>query len=274
VPTVRLFPSYGINEHFSIQQRFPLATFEDAQVIEMVGKLAAVLPQYGVAGSPMDFFTDVADLGVVFMPRSFHYEGDTFDERFVFAGPCLRDRSAFQGGWERQGDRPLVFVSLGTAATGWPEFFPMAVEALGGTDRDVVMATGDHVAVENLGALPANVRAVRHVPQLEVLRQASVFVTHGGMNSVMESLYHGVPMVVVPQMNEQRANALRVAELGLGVHLDREGVDAQTLAETVSTVAEDTSVRANVTAMREEIRRVDGPTVAADAVEAHLSRQG
>lgn len=199
IAQVRLYPSYGANEIFSIQQRFPLASFEDEKVVEMLGRLAMVLPEHRIDGGPMEFFTNIPELGVIFMPRNSHYDGETFDERFVFAGPCLRDRSAFQGAWTlpRTGRR-TVLVSLGTAATGWPDFFQMAVQALGDSEWDVVLATGDHLAPATLGALPANVTARRQVPQLEVLERADLFVTHGGMNSVMESPYFGVPMVVIP----------------------------------------------------------------------------
>lgn len=272
VRQVRLFPSYAINESFSIQERFPLATFEDEKVIEMVGKLASLLPQYGLDPDPMAFFKDIPDLGIVFMPRSFHYEGETFDERFVFAGPCLRDRSGFQGTWTpRTPGRPVLLVSLGTAATGWPEFFPMAVEALVGSPYEVVLATGDHTTPEELGDLPAHVSARRHVPQLDVLRKATVFVTHGGMNSVMESLYYGVPMVVIPQMNEQTANGLRVDELGLGVHLERDNVTAEVLREVIDRVASDTEMATRVRGLAEEMRAVDGPVVAADAIETYMA---
>ncbi len=272
IEQARLFPSYGINESFSIQARFSLASFEDELVVEMVGRLAALLPDYGLDPDPMAFFQDIPELGIIFMPRAFHYDGETFDERFVFAGPCLRDRSGFQGSWEpRTSERPTLLVSLGTAATGWAEFFPMAVEALADSPYEVVLATGDHITPEELGELPAHITAQRHVPQLDVLEKATVFVTHGGMNSVMESLHHGVPMVVIPQMNEQTANGLRVEELGLGVHLGRDDVKAEVLRDAVDRVAADTDIAARVRALSEEMRAVDGPVVAADAIESHLA---
>ncbi|MFC7472599.1 nucleotide disphospho-sugar-binding domain-containing protein [Actinomadura keratinilytica] len=87
----------------------------------------------------------------------------------------------------------------------------------------------------------------------------------------MESLYHGVPMVAVPQMNEQRANALRVEELGLGRHLPREEVTAESLRASVDAVAADEAVAARVRTMQETLRSVDGATVAADAVEGRLA---
>ncbi|MFF3617324.1 macrolide family glycosyltransferase [Streptomyces sp. NPDC002580] len=272
IPVVRLFPSYAWNEHFNIQERFPLAEFTDPQVMDMIGKLAALLPEFGLPADPMAFFQGIEKRGIVFMPRTFHYDGDTFDERFVFAGPCLGDRS-FQGTWRPASpDRPAVLISLGTAATGWPEFFSLAVEAFRDlTDREVVIAVGDHLDPAELGELPPHFTVRRHVPQLDVLRHAGLFVTHGGMNSTMEALYHGVPMVVIPQMNEQRANGLRVEELGLGRHLAKEDTTAQSLRAAVDQIANDAATTERVRAFGASMRAVDGPAVAADAVESFLA---
>lgn len=271
IPGIRLFPSYGVNEHFSIQQRFPLATFEDAKVMEMIERLTALLPQYKMSGTAMDFVQNIEKLGIIFMPREFHYDGDTFDERFVFAGPCIGDRATFQGSWSPRSDRPVLLISLGTAATGWPEFFRTAVQAFGDSGWDVVMAVGDHLDSGALTDVPDNIEVRRHVPQLDVLHHAALFVTHGGMNSTIESLYFGVPMVVIPQMNEQKANGMRVEELGLGRHLDRADTTVESLRAAVDAVAGDAAVAGRLAAMRDRIRAVDGPKVAADAVENHLA---
>jgi MGT family glycosyltransferase len=77
-----------------------------------------------------------------------------------------------------------------------------------------VLATGSATSAEQLGPLPANVLVRRTVPQLDVLAHAAVFVTHGGMNSVLEGLAGAVPLVVVPQQVEQLIIGAEVAERG------------------------------------------------------------
>lgn len=276
IPVMRLFPSYGMNEHFNIQAKFPMAEFSDPQVMEMITKLDEKLPELGFPGkTAMEFFMELPKRGIIFLPRDFHYDGDTFDERFVFAGPCLGDRSGFQGSWQPASqDRPVLLVSLGTAATGWPEFFKTCVEAFSGSRWDVVMAVGDSLDPAELGPLPGNFEVRRSVPQLDVLRHADLFVTHGGMNSVMESLYNGVPMVVSPQMSEQRANALRVEELGFGRMLTRDDFSLEALRTAVDEVSADPTVADRTRAMGEQMRKVDGPAVAADAIESYLAESG
>ncbi|MEU8893776.1 macrolide family glycosyltransferase [Streptomyces sp. NPDC048442] len=274
LPAVRLFPSYGANEAFAIHEKFPMAEMSDPQVRDMLTELEAHLPSTGLPGTTaMEFLTKIEDLGIVFLPREFHYDGDSFDERFVFAGPCLGDRSAFQGSWQPSGDgdRPVLLISLGTAATGRPEFFPMAVEAFKDSEWEVVMAVGDHVDPAELGELPSHFHVSRRVPQLDVLGHASLFITHGGMNSTMESLHNGVPMVVVPQMNEQRANGLRVEELGLGRLLPAADTTVESLRKYAAEVHADQSVKDRVTALQSRMHEVEGPAVAADAIEGFLA---
>ncbi|NBM17013.1 macrolide family glycosyltransferase [Streptomyces sp. GC420] len=274
IPLVRLYPVLAANEHFSLRKRFPVAGMNDPRIIESAKKLAGLLPGFGLPPDPMGFLEHIEQLTIVFVPRDFQYAGETFDERFVFAGPCIAERP-YQGTWQpASADRPVLLISLGTAATGWPEFFSTAVEAFRDSEWDVLMTVGDNADPAAFGPLPANIDIRRYAPQLDVLRHARLFITHGGMNSTMESLYHGVPMVVVPQSNEQRANALRVEELGLGRHLAKEDVTAQSLRETAARVAADASVADRVRAMREGMRSVDGPAVAADAVEAYLAGTG
>ncbi|MEV5986237.1 macrolide family glycosyltransferase [Streptomyces sp. NPDC052051] len=274
IPLIRTYPVFGANEHFSIREKFPVAELNDPRIIEAVRKLAGVLPQFGLPADPMGFLSHIEKRALVFLPREFQYAGETFDERFVFTGPCIAARP-YQGTWRpASADRPVLLISLGTSARGWPEFFRMAIEAFGDSEWDVLITVGDHTDPADLGPLPANVDVRRYAPQLDVLGHARLFITHGGMNSAMESLYNGVPMVVVPQSNDQRATALRVAELGLGHHLAKEDVTVRSLREAAARTTGDASMTDRVRALRERMRSVDGPVVAADAVETYLAELG
>ena len=69
---------------------------------------------------------------------------------------------------------------------------------------------------ETLGNIPSNIWTYSYVPQLEVLQHTDLFITHGGMNSVNEAMYYGVPMLVMPVINDQPLNAAQVEKLKLG----------------------------------------------------------
>ena len=206
---------------------------------------------------------------MVALTRSFQLRGERVADHYTFVGPSIAPRE-LHGTWAPAGERPVVLVSLGSAYTNRPDFYRLAIEAFGDLDWQVVLSIGRHFSVEELGELPANVEAHQWVPQLEILAHASAFVTHAGMGSTMEGLYHGVPLIAVPQAAEQPFNAARIAELGLGVHLPKDEVTAAGLRAALLSVSSDAGIAERLAAMREEIAAAGGPPVAADIVESYL----
>lgn len=135
-------------------------------------------------------------------------------EGVVLAGPALPLRSRGEPAIDLEfvGQRPLIYASFGTQAFHQPRWFANLFEAVRHRDVALLASTGDL----RWDALPENVRTVPFAPQLDVLRRASVFVTHGGANSVMESLALGVPLLVSPICNDQHHNAILVERAGVG----------------------------------------------------------
>ncbi|WP_427018577.1 macrolide family glycosyltransferase [Pseudarthrobacter sp. P1] len=275
VPDIALLPTYASNEHFSMRELMPerlpaaaLRAWKEAR--EQVSGFAA---EQGLEN--IGFMDGVpASLNISFIPRAFQPAGDTFDGRFHFVGPCLGKRVS-TGSWQAPAAGPLLFISLGTTPLNdRPDFFRMCLQAFGNSRWQVAIATGEQIQAAELGAIPANVDVRPFFPQLEVLRHASVFLSHTGMNSTMESLYFGVPLVAVPQQPEQAANARRVEELGLGRRLDPATLSAALLRSTVEEVDADQRIRGNVHAMSASVRAAGGPEAAADAIEGFLRAQG
>jgi MGT family glycosyltransferase len=93
------------------------------------------------------------------------------------------------------------------------------------------------------------------------------------MNSTMESIAYGVPMVVIPQMPEQAVTARRVQELGLGVALEADEISPKMLRDAVIRVAEDPAFRERVREMQRLAREAGGYRRAAEAI-IQFSRVG
>ncbi len=147
-------------------------------------------------------------------------------------------------------------------------FYRACFEAFGREDVEVIMSIGTNVSEASLGQAPANFVVRPHVPQMEVLGRASAFVTHGGMNSVSESLFQGVPVVVIPQMGEQEVVGRRVEEIGAGIHLAKQDVSAEKLRESVARLLTDGRFREQAAVVRESFRTAGGVARAADAIVA------
>ncbi|GLY36334.1 glycosyl transferase [Amycolatopsis sp. NBRC 101858] len=268
VPAVVTWPHLVSNDHWKLAQYLPVNPLSPTLLLAMARTLR-LAARYGVPGTSLtDGGGSAAQL--VFLPRAFQFAGDTFDERYHFVGPALGER-AFQGGWTPPADgRDVVYISFGTAYNDRAGFYRTCVEAFAGADLHVVLAHGKQVDPASLGPVPDNVELHDQVPQLDVLRHAKVFVTHAGMGSTMEALSFGVPLVAVPQMGEQRANADRIAELGLGRRLAPEDVTPAKIKEAVTSALGDTGVTASLARMRREIEEAGGAEAAADVVEAVL----
>ena len=210
----------------------------------------------------------VEELTLVFMPREFQQGADAFDERFVFVGPSLRangpERWFFPG---QSADSPTrIYVSLGTLRNNQPEFYGICLRAFDSSEWQVVMSVGHQIDIRALGPTPASFVVMPSAPQLELLPNVDAFVTHGGLNSTMESLYFGVPLVVIPSIREQRLTARRVQEMGLGLVLDHGGLTPESLREAVRTVARDPEIRSRVKGMQKLVRSTGGSRQATEAI--------
>ncbi|MGV0836625.1 macrolide family glycosyltransferase [Mycolicibacterium thermoresistibile] len=274
VPVVAGWPNLIGNRHWSLN-RYVKVNPAHPRLLRTLWRAHRLARRYGLTG--LNLLQAVgADAQLVFVPRAFQYAGETFGSQYAFVGPCLTDRPS-DGHWQPPPDRVddgVVLIALGTAYHDRADFFRACVAAFADPRRHVVLAIGDKVDPAVLGAVPSHVEVHAAVPQLQVLRHAAVFVSHAGMGSVMEALSHRVPIVAVPQMTEQQANADRIAELNLGVRLRQDQVTAAGLRAAVDEVVGSARIAAGLRQMHEAITAAGGAGAAAAVVEGVLRSRG
>jgi zeaxanthin glucosyltransferase len=115
--------------------------------------------------------------------------------------------------------RPVVYVSFGSFLSARADVLARVVEALRPLPVRVALATGS-ADVTNLGELPAHWLVRGFLPQVAILRQAGLAVTHGGNNSITEALSFDVPLLVLPFSTDQFAGAAAVEIAGRAEVLD------------------------------------------------------
>ncbi|GAA3245921.1 macrolide family glycosyltransferase [Dactylosporangium siamense] len=270
-PAVQVSPMFVSNDQWSMSERYTKLSLFQPRLWLFLAKLGGFLRKVGTDITPKQLLTgDGADRRVVFIPREFQFRGETFDDTYRFVGPCLFERR-FLGTWERTDERrPLILVTLGTIYNQNPQFFRTCMDAVADLGGHVVIAVGDGVDLDALGTPPPNVELRRFVAQLHVLEHADLFITHAGMGSTMEALYHGVPMLAVPQMAEEQANADRIAEVGAGRVVATAGLTAPALRAEIERMLADTAIRRRARELRDATRAAGGADAAADSVEAAL----
>lgn len=197
---------------------------------------------------------------IVYTSPEFQPASDTFSDKFAFVGPSVRPA---EGVFEKTKDI-LVYISMGTVNNDLMPLYKNCISALADTPYQVVLSVGNLVSPEEFGTLPEHISVFSHVDQIAVLQQTDVFVSHCGMNSVSESLYFGVPLVMLPQTAEQGGVAQRVLQLGAGVKLSK--TDAPSVLDGINRVLTDSTYKNNAAAIGEGFKQCSGAKGAADKI--------
>ena len=273
VPNVMLYTSYPSNDSYSVA-----AGFENVPADHSLRQAAAQLAQsyaetYGCRLLTVkEIFDGHGDFNLVMMQKKLvpHYE--TFDDRFVFTGVQIGKRTAF-GSWKAPANgKPLLYSSLGTAFNNWPEYYPLLFDAVRDLDINVFAALGS-IDPASLKDIPANVEVGQMVPQLDILSQASVFITHAGMGGTGEAIYYGVPMIAIPQMEEQAITARQIETLGLGcAFLDKSAITSEGLKNAIVKLLTEPSYKATARAYSADMRSLGGARASAQALMAFLRK--
>ena len=199
------------------------------------------------------------DLNLVFTSKYYQPLAETFDESYQFIGPSITDRKELEDfKIENPENKKVIFISLGTVANENLSFYKNCFEALGSRDDlIIIMSIGKRIDIKELGDIPSNFKLYNYVPQLEVLKQIDLFITHGGMNSSSEGLYNNLPLIVVPQFGDQFMVASRVAQLNAGLSLIH-NVDSNSIKNAVNKILENDLYRENARKIGESLRKAGG----------------
>jgi zeaxanthin glucosyltransferase len=207
------------------------------------------------------------------LPHAFEFPRK-FPSSLFYTGPFADSRArrptAFD--WSRLNGKPLVYASLGTVLNSVPWLFRTIAEACSSLPVQLVLSLGGGaLCPEDLGYLGGNVLTVHYAPQMEILRRATVTITHAGLNTVLESLMEGVPLVAIPLANDEFGVAARIRWSGSGSVLSFKDLTAQRLRGVIVEVISDEKYRMAARRLREQIRRADGLRQAGDIVENVLN---
>ena len=210
-------------------------------------------------------------------PREFDFLGTPWPAHFHYTGPFHddgREQVAFP--WEKLTGEPLIYASLGSLVNGHPEIFRSilgAVEKLNGIQA--VLSVGKSVNLADLGPIPANTLVVDIAPQIALLKHAVLCITHAGLNTTLESLAQGVPMVAIPIGYDQPGVAARIAHHGVGEFMEVEQLTVDGLSQLTAKVLRDPGYRSRAQHFRRVIAEARGLDLAADVIErAFLTRAG
>jgi zeaxanthin glucosyltransferase len=276
-----LDPTGAIPPHFFswAHDTSPEAVARNREGLRTVGALLA--PVLGIArsyaeakGIRVDWASptgSASKLAVITqLPREFDFPRPGWPPQFHYTGPFhdpeRREDTPFP--WDRVTGQPLIYASMGTLVNGLPHVHRAIVEAIRSLpEMQVVLSIGANIRPDDLGALPANTIVVRTAPQLAVLKRAALCITHAGLNTVLESLALGVPMVAIPNCHDQPGVAARIAYHGVGEFVELDQLTVDGLSTRIRQVTSNPSYRERATYFQEVIAKTRGLDLAAGLIE-------
>jgi zeaxanthin glucosyltransferase len=203
-------------------------------------------------------------------PREFDFESSHWPPQFSHTGPFHdgAGRIDVDFPWERLTGEPLIYASMGTLMNGLADVFRTIIAA---TTKhkgfQLVLSVGDQLDPERIGPLPSNTILVNRAPQLELLKCASVCITHAGLNTTLEALAQGVPQVAIPVTVDQPGVAARIAEKKTGLFLPLKELTVSSLTLLLEQVLDDSTYRDNARHFQKVIAETNGLSKAADLLE-------
>lgn len=263
IPFVSSTTTFAFNQHSAkIMKQSPLQMLS---MLFSMGKISRDIQRLQSRGYPVKSVLDIIQNDdqthtIVYTSPEFQPCAETFSEKYAFVGPSVRPASETV---EKIRDK-LVYISMGTVNTDMLSLYRNCITALADTGVQVILSVGDQVDPAAFGKLPEAVSVFPRVDQIAVLQQADVFLSHCGMNSVSESLYFGVPLVMLPQTSEQGGVCTRVEQLGAGLRLDKTTPSA--IRETVNQALTDPSYAENAGKISDSFHRCTGAKGAAEKI--------
>jgi zeaxanthin glucosyltransferase len=199
------------------------------------------------------------DFPIPHLPPQFHYAGPFHDNH---------GREPVPFPWEQLTTKPLIYASMGTLVNGLNNVYGTILEAVGEfLAMQVVLSVGKNIDPGDLGPIAANTIVVRSAPQIELLKRAALCLTHAGLNTTLEALAEGVPLVAIPIGYDQPGVAARITYHRVGEFVEIGNLTARQLSELIVKVTANPSYRDKARWFQKVLGETRGLDMAADIIE-------
>lgn len=160
-----------------------------------------------------------------------------------------------------------ILVSFGSQIYFQPEMFKKVISSLSNPEYQLIISVNELKDSEIFNDLPKDSIVEKYIPQMKVLPFIDVFITHGGANSVMEALYHAVPMIISPICNDQFHQAWFLNQANCGVTLDVNLATPSVLEKSVQRCLKDSELKSNLHIISESYKKNNGARKTVQLIE-------
>jgi MGT family glycosyltransferase len=222
-------------------------------------------------------FNDVGSglLQISQQPKEFDFPRSFLPKQFKYTGPFLNPttRKDIPFPYELVSGNPIIYASMGTVQNRLKWLFQCIAEACQDLNAQLVISKGSNKNSIDLSKLPGNPIVVDYAPQFEILKRSALTITHAGMNTTLESLSAGVPMVAIPITNDQPGVAARIDWTGTGIMVPLKKMSVESLRNAIERVLTDPSFKERADHFRKVIEETNGLQLAADLIEDVIKKQ-
>lgn len=199
---------------------------------------------------------------VTLCPKELNVRNYKVIKNEIYLGPCINlskdDENDFlQSMLQRKGNRKIIYASMGSQTKEYPKkaevFFNIVIESMKSEyfkDFHLILSVGSNIENWNLAEIPENVDVYSWVPQIEILKIASAAIIHGGLGSIKECIYFGVPMLIIPMGRDQDDNAVRVEHHKIGYTITFDLMTKQLLDDKLQKLIVNQEVIENLSRMQ------------------------
>ncbi|MFK8104810.1 MAG: glycosyltransferase [Saprospiraceae bacterium] len=247
-------------------------------------ELVSYLESKGVVIEKMeDIFAPIAEMQhIVPCPKAFEISPSLIDENVIYLGPSVRtanllSEEELQAFLPKRVGKKIIFASAGSQVNAYPEranrFFNTVIACMKDeafADVSLILSAGSHAA--NYTDLPDNMAMFSWVPQVSLLQKVSVALIHGGMGTIKECIYYGVPTLVIPMGRDQPDTARRVVENKIGLSIQLEDLSLAVLKENLLELLHSETIQAETHKMMEIFRQEENAKRELDLVENALNK--
>jgi zeaxanthin glucosyltransferase len=257
----------------------PEALARNAEGLKMIGELFVPLvnvarPWAERAGLQINWNdpgATISKLAVISQtPQEFDYPNMHWPAEFHYAGPFHDDegREPVPFPWDKLTGAPLVYASMGTLVNGLEHVYRVILDAVRGLSGiQLVLSVGRNADIDDLGPIPSNAIVVSSAPQIALLKRATLCITHAGLNTTLEALAHGVPMIAIPIGYDQPGVAARIAHHGAGELVELEELTVARLSKLIQQIQKRQSYHDKAHQLQKVIARTRGLDLAAEVIE-------
>lgn len=256
IPSIRMSPQFALDEE---NLKLPIIRPDTRQFLtDRRPRLTQYLKGLGVARVDDVIFSRALP-SIYFYLREFQLNGRTGDGHCIYTGRCAAERPIGRIWRPPPTSRPLILVSTSTLLVKGIDYYKICLQALSDLNWHSLIATGRDVDLTPLKPLPRHCEIVDDLPQLLLMPHVEMILCLGGMTTTMESMYHGLPMLMMSNgFSEAEMYADNVQNLGLGIHLQSATATEEAIRKSIAQLSDNQPLRERVKMMQKRIRLSPG----------------